>query len=581
MMELPPASEDNQSTPIEPAKVQRPPADSKADKIAKQIQHPRDDATPAAAEHTFAQKDKTLSSQETQIQHKAEGIINPYLAKAKQHQNYFQNSKRLAEVSEWITDTNKPYQSAKEKHPDKAVQFPFPVGTWVLRPSSSNKEGGPIFITLQYLKTPVTWDNARIEVLDNGYRMQGKIYKSLDDLVRASKPLTHQLSEVFSEVREKCMIEQPPYSIHVDEGSKAKFLGLELTTKNIMEKLEKMWVDAKCEGPLPFHLDNDPEWLIFNMSMFQLKACGHVDPAFKEIFGRGKTDNKTRFERLEQFSQAEDHFSLIGSSPDKRFRTQMLVHEADWKLSQMDPKYSILSKPSEMTPEATLNHWLTNENVEGVFIGEESHGDLGSKRILIENMKHLKEAGVTTLFMEFIEYDGGQKALDNYFNSKNPDSDIPPEVASILKEQDDHYGFKQKDSPGFLDVVRAAKSAGIRIVGLESEASSLAGYSSSGSEGTERLGALNYNAKMIIDKEKGHGKFIALMGVGHVVQHEGVIGMSQIMGLPSMVVSDRQETKSDAKGSSVEFSEGFDVKFYKEVEGKAHAAFSIPVSKHE
>lgn len=479
---------------------------------------------------------------------------NTYQEQAKEHPNYYKDSKRLAEVSHWVSRTNTDAKKGGE-------QYPFPTGTWVLRPSAQ----GERYMTLQYLVDPFTWKNARLEITEKGFSFENRVYKTIEDCVRAAGIKGPSLNEVFSTVREKCMNEQPPYFITLNSTT-IKFGKVELTPENLLKRLAKMWDDAKCQGEPPFYYDTEKNRISFHMSMFQLKACGHCDPTFQEFFGSGKVDSRTRFEGFIEF---EDPFELSSSSPNQAFRTTMLQHEAHWKISQIKPHYADLSRPEETTPQATLNHWFENNHVEGVFIGE-FHDNGASKSFLIENMQRLKEAGVTTLFMEFVEYDGGQKALDAYFQSKDPKMDIPPEVKVILQEYDDHFHFEDKGIPGFMDLVRAAKAAGIRIVGLESEASSLAGYSRTGSGGAERLEALNYNTKVIIDKEKGDGKFIALMGTSHVIETDGVLGMSQMMGLPSMLLFDQNNPLN------AEIKTGFDLVPSKTYASKAHASFRLP-----
>ncbi len=508
-------------------------------------------STPSSSNQPVSSKTDRNTTTRAKADQASQAQFHPYQKQAREHPNFYQDSDNLVKVTSWIKDSNKKAEGNK---------YPFPVHTWVLRPSNQ----GARYLTLQFLLDPLTWQNIRIEITDRGYLFNNKIYTSIEDCVKATGVSGPPLESLFSSLREKCMHEQPPYFIKILHEVADTFCGVELTPENVVKKLREMWDKAKCEGPLPFYYDASSDRLVFNMSKAQLKACGYNNVAFREFFGSRSSNQKTAFEG---FISMDSPFSLSCSFPDEEFRTTMLVHEAHWKLSQITPSYASLSRPKEATPEACISEWLKNEHVDGVFIGE-FHDNASSKSFLIDNMQKLKEAGVTTLFMEFIEYDGAQKALDTYLKSKNPQADVPPEVSGYLKESDDLYKFQEKKSPGLMNLVRAAKAAGIRVVGLESEATKFAGYTSFGSEGPERLAALNYNSKKIIEKEKGAGKYVALMGIYHVVDSKEAVGMSKIMGAPSMFLFDKD------KPSNRGIQQGFDVVPDKDSTSKIHASFS-------
>ena len=491
------------------------------------------------------------------------------LKQVEKHSNFMNDPKlyreTLAEISRLSGQIQRSNRASKSK---KILDLPFPVNTWLLRQSSK----GDQFATITYLKDPTLKGHISIEVLYNGFRREGfdDIFGSIDELTTNINILGPPLSGVLEGFRVRCMDQQPAYKLSLEEAYVSEF-GCEMTNKKLFEMLKKMWVKTKNEEMIPFYYDENADQIFLHMSKRQLKGCGSADPTFAKIFY-----NNHVFHTILDGYPSDLDLTFNQSHQSRELRTKMLVLEANWKISQMEPNYAILSRPAEATPEETLRHWLVNENVDGIFIGE-VHDDQASKHLLIENMGQLKEAGVETLFMEFVHYDGGQKALDAYFHSADPDRDIPPEISSLLKEHDAKYGFPRRNAPGLLDLVRAAKLHGIRVVGVESEATEEAGfYKFVGAKGADRIAALNYNAKKIIEKEKGNGKFLALMGTLHVVKSDNVLGMSQMMGLPSMIVfDDRTLVDKDIKKEK-KIPTGFDLIPFEKFQSNAHAVFSIP-----
>lgn len=91
-------------------------------------------------------------------------------------------------------------------------------------------------------------------------------------------------------------------------------------------------------------------------------------------------------------------------------------------------------------------------------------------------------------------------------------------------------------------MVIAAKEAGIRIVGIDTTVSYLAGTTDKKGltdEGSaDRYRAMNFAATSIMRAEAGNGKYIALMGEANVGSTEGVPVVADMLGVPSVVVAD-------------------------------------------
>ncbi|MFT5318292.1 MAG: hypothetical protein ACI8RA_001555 [Chlamydiales bacterium] len=172
------------------------------------------------------------------------------------------------------------------------------------------------------------------------------------------------------------------------------------------------------------------------------------------------------------------------------------------------------------------------EKVPGICIGE-SHEDPEPKKMLIENMDYLRESGVKTIFLEHLFYDSPmQEMLDQY--CKNKENEMPPLLCEHLKSLDE--GFLLATSRyNFTRLVEAAKKEGIRVVGLDTVASYECGFSArAGAQGGDRFLGMNYVAQEIMKKEKG--KFVALMGEAHGTKAEGIPGIPEVTGYPSLWV---------------------------------------------
>ena len=211
----------------------------------------------------------------------------------------------------------------------------------------------------------------------------------------------------------------------------------------------------------------------------------------------------------------------------------------------------------------------------GLIVGEE-HGHLSPKEILIEQMQCLYDQGVRTLFLEFCSYDTLQEALDNFYVTKKPSE-------FIKKFLENGYGGSVKKGGLILEyvnyytLVHAAVLAGIRPVGLELSSTQILGWKSfEGSQGKDRHIGMNVPAKQIIEREQGEGKYIAFVGAAHASYAENIAGLSELCGVPAMVISDKEEETDPQKYEKNQEHLGFDVKLpensklFNNTQGKVH-----------
>lgn len=218
-----------------------------------------------------------------------------------------------------------------------------------------------------------------------------------------------------------------------------------------------------------------------------------------------------------------------------------LLSEAENFLATVTPFHLNFSSDSSAS-EPELIHNLLKDH-EGLIIGE-GHSSLMSKKFFLENVEKFKQEGVATLFLEHIVYDTMQDELDAYFEQTT--DELPSMLNLYLRTLDTKF-FIRDENLGYTALVVGAKKAGIRIVAIESEASYRAGSSSrDGVSGSDRHKAMNYQAHKIIKKEKGKGKFVALVGSTHMTRYMKVPGLTEMLRCPHVLVA--KSCENEAKG---------------------------------
>lgn len=336
-----------------------------------------------------------------------------------------------------------------------------------------------------------------------------------------------------------------------DEGNKK--------IKDTYNAMRKIWKESGWKSLMPAHYDRKTGKIALDLTRTQLEGLAHFYEIFAEIiFFRGNPSHSI-------FSDYVTHYQVLYQRPDLfAFATRSRQHLFQATLHEVFP--SLPQKDSDCSPKRTLRRWLDQDGFQGVIIGE-SHHDLEPKKFIVQQMKRLKAYGVETIFLEFFGVEE-QVAIDNFLQSKSQ-KEIPPQIKAIARAQDEHY--KYPVGARFEDIIQAAKKQGIRIVGMETEESKLYGFDKRfGHFGDPRARIMGFNsvATKIIEREKGDGKYLVLVGNGHVAKFKGIPGMSSLLGVPGMVIFDSDHYFDEP------VKNGFNVTSpVEDLKGRFHAVF--------
>jgi len=233
---------------------------------------------------------------------------------------------------------------------------------------------------------------------------------------------------------------------------------------------------------------------------------------------------------------------------EKKFlKSCVLLNDISHDLSITIPQQDIELKPTQLLEKLLLTH-------EGVCIGEQ-HDDSAAKKTLIGNFHKFKELGVNTLYLEFLQYDSMQAMLDSYFSSNE---EMPRILEEFLLSRD--YRIVRFGGASFVDLVKGAKEAGIRVVGIDTSISfHCGGDDKHGIRDFEkRILSMNTVAVAIIEENqrKFGGKYISFMGLGHAGRSHDtpkVKGVAEMLAIPSVSIQTKDEEmyKKDRVGGYV------------------------------
>ena len=191
-----------------------------------------------------------------------------------------------------------------------------------------------------------------------------------------------------------------------------------------------------------------------------------------------------------------------------------------------------ISEKNPSTASELVSYMYSRAN--GVVVGE-MHDEYLSKRFIIDNFINSESNKVDVIYLEHLIYEIFQQDLDEYCLGKTEEMsttleaylDDLDEGHKVPTDKRTHYGFKA--------LVMAAKKARIRVVCIDTEIS----YSYTTNPDRELM--MNYQAKLIIDKEKrlpkSKQKFVALVGSAHVCRIYGVSGLAEILNCPGVLFS--------------------------------------------
>jgi hypothetical protein len=185
----------------------------------------------------------------------------------------------------------------------------------------------------------------------------------------------------------------------------------------------------------------------------------------------------------------------------------------------------------------------------GLIIGERSHSHINPKKFVIDHLPAFKQLGVKTLYLEHLFYDVIQTDLDDYYNGSSMSSALEAFLDAQDQGQGVHPGYREKY--GLKALVQAAQENHIRVVAIDTEDSYMAGadFRDGVVDTAARNKALSYQSLDIIQKTIPE-KFIAFVGASHVCENHGVLGLSELLGVPNFVIGDTKEPREKCKKST-------------------------------
>ncbi|BAN56136.1 MULTISPECIES: membrane-targeted effector domain-containing toxin [Pseudomonas] len=228
-----------------------------------------------------------------------------------------------------------------------------------------------------------------------------------------------------------------------------------------------------------------------------------------------------------------------------RFRQlrDQLAADADAFMAtvQTPPRPQIPEIPANASSKTVFKTLYQNTN--GLVIGE-AHSGLGSKRLLIDNMRLLRKLKVKTLYMEHFTTDFQQADIDTF----NRTGVMPQELDRYVEGQDVGHRTDAEGRYTFRQVLVSAQKNGVRIQPIDCMASYRQAWATPVSD-VARQRMMNFHAHLIIEADqaaRGSGKWIALVGSTHANTFHGVTGLAETEGALGLRVEDRPIGEPDA-----------------------------------
>ena len=153
----------------------------------------------------------------------------------------------------------------------------------------------------------------------------------------------------------------------------------------------------------------------------------------------------------------------------------------------------------------------------GIVIGE-NHSSDSSKKFLIQNFPTMLKMGYRVLFLEHLSQEK-QHLIDEYYGAEVAPENMPGDlVKNLHKLDDDQMNLDRIQSTknyGFLNIVKAAKKSGIRIVCLEESDKAYRAQ-----KYKDRFTKFNSRVADVIARSANPDlKWLAFVGTAHVHNH--------------------------------------------------------------
>jgi len=204
--------------------------------------------------------------------------------------------------------------------------------------------------------------------------------------------------------------------------------------------------------------------------------------------------------------------------------------------------------PPDLAPARTQADLLRQllGSAKGLVLGEVPCSP-SSRRLLIDHMALLRHLGVDTLYLEHLQGDLHQADLDRLHRSGT----LSPDLARFLAGQESGHLTHAPCGATFRDLVDAAFKVGMRVVALDLMASyhlrgvhDHAGISAAALPDI-RVKLLNHvaAARIAHDQRRQAGKpgpqrWVALVGNAHAGTFNGIVGIAERLGVPSLRVEE-------------------------------------------
>ncbi len=289
---------------------------------------------------------------------------------------------------------------------------------------------------------------------------------------------------------------------------------------------------------------------------------------------------KSKFLSLQDMQLFKDYGARLDAQPDGSY-TLVFLHMVDQEygnvIEHLKDKYDLdlsrFTRNTKRLGEIDISETSTSKRVDfipntssesdvfasalaqfkGLVIGE-SHGDPAVRQSIYDHLAQMQKQAVKTLFIENLHYEL-QPALDAYFLSPLgtplPDSLAWAlehiERASTEKQKTAHPGEYQSSRIPTREIIRRAKSLGIRVVAVNTVSAS--SVVTNEWFFTKRIQVMNDHAEKIIEHEKGLGKFVVWVGSGHATNYwEGqredpvVAGLGERLACPTIAICQAKQS---------------------------------------
>jgi hypothetical protein len=168
------------------------------------------------------------------------------------------------------------------------------------------------------------------------------------------------------------------------------------------------------------------------------------------------------------------------------------------------------------------------EDREGIVLGED-HSDMAAQEFLYDNLDHLKDQGVDTIYVEHIVREA-QPLVDSWFSTDEPSCPAPLKKALLA------IGVRDTAYPkNLIGVLEKAKARGLRVVGIDTSLAKKDMDPTVEDDLSERVSRMNALAMDTVVGDSGRkGKFVTLAGMAHNKKHSGdplVPGIGDLLGV--------------------------------------------------